>query len=102
MKNPSIKPIHLILIGAALLLAFLVVTALQRNNRKGNAHRSGRFEQVYTSAIDSLHERTKAVRKKLSANMPGDLEILPEQTHGPLFEYLFVLWSGQNSWLCPF
>ena len=78
-KNPSIKPIHLILIGAALLLAFWVVTALQRNSRKGDALRSERFEQVYTTAIDSLHDCTKAVRNKLSANMPGDLKILPEE-----------------------
>ncbi len=78
-KNPSIKPIHLVLIGVALALAFLVITALQRNSRKGNALRPERFEQIYTTAIDSLHERTKAVRDKLQANMPGDLKILPEE-----------------------
>lgn len=79
MKNPSIKPIHLLLIAVAVLLAFLAVAALQRNSQKGNARRSGRFEQVYTSAIDSLHDCTKAVRNKLRANLPGNLEILPEE-----------------------
>jgi hypothetical protein len=79
MKNPSKKIIYLLLIAGALLLAFLTVTARQRNNRKGHALKTGRFEQAYTSTIDALHTRTKAVREKLRANMPGDLKILPEK-----------------------
>jgi len=79
MKTPSKKTIHLLLIGAALLLALLIANALQRNSRRGNALKTGCFEQVYTSTIDALHTRTKAVRGKLRANMPGDLEILPEE-----------------------
>lgn len=75
MKNPSKKTLYLLLIGAALLL----VIVIQRSPRRSNAPKTGRFEQVYTTAIDSLHDSTKTVREKLRANLPGDLEILPEK-----------------------
>ena len=79
MKKLTPKTIHLLLIGAAVLLALLAGLALQRNKRMSKTLESGRFEQVYTSSIDTLHAHTQAIRDKLSANMPGDLEILPEE-----------------------
>ncbi len=83
MKKISSKTIHLLLIGAVVLFVLLAMTALQRNRRMSKTFESGRFEKVYTSSIDTLHAHTQTIRDKLSANMPGDLEILPEKLLRP-------------------
>lgn len=79
MKKISPKMIRWISIGAILLIAATLLIAWLQNHGKNTSLQSGRFEDYYTSAIDSLHAHTQAVRDKLRANMPGDLEILPEE-----------------------
>lgn len=78
MKKLSPNTIRWISISAVLLVAAALLIARQQNRRQNTPLRSGSFKNYYTSAIDSLHEQTQTVRDKLHANMPGNLEILPE------------------------
>ncbi|MBI9020627.1 MAG: hypothetical protein JEZ10_05170 [Verrucomicrobia bacterium] len=79
MKKLSSQTIRWISLGAILLTVAALLFARQQTRRKNQPPQSGRFEDYYTSTIDALHVHSQKVRDKLRANMPGDLEILPEE-----------------------
>jgi len=79
MKKPSTQTLHWIAIAAVLLIVLMLLLSVYRGRRLQSSIKSGRFEATYAAAIDTLQAQTRAVRDKLNANMPGDLEILPEE-----------------------
>jgi len=79
MKKPSTQALKWSALATALLIVLVRLLTVQRSQKLLSSLRSGRFEARYTSAIDELQTQTRAVRDKLRANMPGDLEILPEE-----------------------
>jgi len=79
MKKPSAHTLKWGAIFIVLMIVLLLILTVQRSHRLQSSIKSGRFETTYTSAIDELRKQTQAVRDKLSANMPGDLKILPEE-----------------------
>jgi len=78
MNTLSPKTIRWIGLGAVLLIGAAILLSRQQNNGLHTALRGSRFEDYYTSTIDSLHTHTQAVYDKLQGNMPGNLKILPE------------------------
>ena len=79
MKQTSNRTTHGVVLAILLLIVLALWLAGQRSRRLQSSIESGRFETSYTSAIDTLQTRIRALRDKLNAGMPGDLEFLSEK-----------------------